>query len=167
MLGLDCSTCGATSHPDCVREFGGCHEAELQDLPEDLSPAARRRRADAAHRDLELARLDGEAGPPLRRAEKRVLGLGAVGLLAATICAGLNSPALALTTLMMGLLGSFTFWQVWRGFSTGLVRTTFNNSSAQYSRQDQPAAFMFHAITWTGLGMVCAVVAAIPFFLTP
>jgi len=157
---VDCLVCGASCHPDCVLEIGSCHEPELQGL---VLVDTERDPAQLAALNLGLASSPGE--PPLTQGQRAARWVWAICLALATLGAGQRSPAFALTTGLMGLLGPSGFWQIWRGLSTGRIKTTLSNSKAHHCRQDEPCAFFFHATAWALIGLGCTTIALLPFVL--
>lgn len=157
--GVTCATCGSRSHPDCVREFGGCHG----EGPQSSLLEARRH----VTRLQEQAREGDTSEQPLTAAQKVGLWIWGLVLVAAAITVAIQSGGkAALVTGFFGLIGPVGLLQFWNGLTTGRVETTSKHSSEIYSFAEQPIRFLFHLTLWLVMGVGLTAAAAAPLFVT-
>lgn len=158
--GVACATCGSRAHPDCVREFGGCHS----ESPQSSLLEARRHLA-----QLQELACEGDATreQPLTAAQKVGLWSWGLVLVAAAITVAIQSGGkAALATGFLGLIGPVGLLQFWEGLTTGRVETTAKHSSEIYSFAEQPIRFLFHLTFWLVMGVGLTAAAAAPLFVT-
>jgi hypothetical protein len=147
VLGLECSTCGAISHPDCVRELGACHETE-QELPAEAEGAE-----EAPSEPWNIGQWAG------------LLVCGGVFLatMIQWVARG-SSGESAVMTLIWGLIGPFALFRGWSGLCTGVVDTIAKRSNAKYSWSKEPLVFLLNVLAWLGGGVMITNTALAPLF---